>query len=301
QLTVIDTPGFGDQLNREENLQPIVQYIDAQFDAYLQAERSSEYRKAIPDTRVHTLLYFIPPTGHSLKELDILSLRTLAGKVNVIPVIAKADTLTPEEKVGFKQSILRDLQYHQVPFYPSGISDERGQYADLEPYFPFTVIGSDRIVQVEGGRMTRGRTYRWGVVTVDNEEHCDFIHLRRMIMDTCLADLLETTHTFHYAAYRAQQLRSNGRRESILACDEAYETRVEATKQSLKEEMTRKEEEIRLMFVNRVREKEVLLREREETLVGKREQWMRELEEERRQLEMEEREVDALLGNRNML
>lgn len=40
-----------------------------------------------------------------LKELDILTLKTLAAKVNVIPVIAKADTLTPTEKLRFKQLV----------------------------------------------------------------------------------------------------------------------------------------------------------------------------------------------------
>jgi hypothetical protein len=47
------------------SLNPIVEYIDNQFEAYHTAERSSEFRRAIPDTRIHALLYFIPPTGHA--------------------------------------------------------------------------------------------------------------------------------------------------------------------------------------------------------------------------------------------
>ena len=41
----------------------------------------------------------------SLKEIDIVSLQTLSSKVNVIHVIAKADSLTSEEKISFKQAV----------------------------------------------------------------------------------------------------------------------------------------------------------------------------------------------------
>ena len=53
-------------------------------------------RIRIPDNRVHCCLYFIAPTGHRLKPLDILVMKHLDKCVNVIPVIAKADTLTLE-------------------------------------------------------------------------------------------------------------------------------------------------------------------------------------------------------------
>jgi septin 7 len=40
-----------------------------------------------------------------LKLLDIEAMRQLHDKVNLIPVIAKADTLTEEEVVGFKARV----------------------------------------------------------------------------------------------------------------------------------------------------------------------------------------------------
>ena len=39
---------------------------------------------------------------------------------------------------------------------------------------PFAVIGSTNSYEV-GGSMVRGRQYPWGVVEVDNEQHCDFV------------------------------------------------------------------------------------------------------------------------------
>ncbi len=46
-----------------DSFEPIVSYIDEQYDKYLQAERSQEVRRNIRDTRVHAVLYFLPPTG----------------------------------------------------------------------------------------------------------------------------------------------------------------------------------------------------------------------------------------------
>lgn len=41
-----------------------MEYIDTQFEEYMTAERHPGFRKAIPDTRIHAVLYFIAPNGH---------------------------------------------------------------------------------------------------------------------------------------------------------------------------------------------------------------------------------------------
>ena len=110
RLTVVDTPGFGDFVNNDDSWRPIVENIEQRFDAYLEAENKVN-RMNIVDNRVHACVYFIQPTGHSLKPLDIEVMRRLHTKVNLIPVIAKADTLTDEEIALFKQRVSSlDLQ-----------------------------------------------------------------------------------------------------------------------------------------------------------------------------------------------
>lgn len=104
RLTVVDTPGFGDFVNNYDSWQPIVEDIEKRFDAYLDAENKVN-RMNIVDNRVHACVYFIQPTGHSLKPLDIEVMRRLHTKVNLIPVIAKADTLTDDEIALFKQRV----------------------------------------------------------------------------------------------------------------------------------------------------------------------------------------------------
>jgi len=57
------------------------------------------------DLRVHACLYFIRPTGHSLKPLDIETMKRLGSRVNLIPIVAKADTMTPSDLANFKAKV----------------------------------------------------------------------------------------------------------------------------------------------------------------------------------------------------
>ncbi|KAJ1566692.1 hypothetical protein HK096_000669 [Nowakowskiella sp. JEL0078] len=259
-------------------------------------------RRNILDSRVHTLLYFISPSGgESLKELDVDFLQRLCTKVNVIPVIAKSDTLTLEELSAFKKAILKDFEHHDIRVYPTAHAEDRENIVDLERYMPFGVMGSDTLVDV-GGKKVRGRVYRWGVVEVENEKHSDFVHLRELLIRTNLQDLIETTHTVHYAQYRASKIRTKGRPDSYLACDDLYDSRVENARRYHAEDMQKREDEMRQMFVQKVREKEAELREREESLNAKRQQLMEELERMRRQIQNEEASFeDAVYRFKNFI
>ena len=79
-LTVVDTPGFGDAVDNTGCWEPITEYVDAQFNSFLEAE-SRVNRVAIPDTRVHVCLYFLAPTGHGLRAVDVEFMKRLHFKV----------------------------------------------------------------------------------------------------------------------------------------------------------------------------------------------------------------------------
>lgn len=84
---------------------PIIKYIKDQHSAYLRKELTAMRDKYIVDTRIHCCLYFIAPTGHSLKAIDITVMKKLSEVVNVVPVIAKSDSLTLEERELFKERV----------------------------------------------------------------------------------------------------------------------------------------------------------------------------------------------------
>ncbi|XP_032973351.1 neuronal-specific septin-3 isoform X1 [Rhinolophus ferrumequinum] len=214
KLTVIDTPGFGDQINNENCWEPIEKYINEQYEKFLKEEVNIARKKRIPDTRVHCCLYFISPTGHSLRPLDLEFMKHLSKVVNIVPVIAKADTMTLEEKSEFKQRVRKELEVNGIEFYPQKEFDE-----DLEDKtendkirqesMPFAVVGSDKEYQVNGKRVL-GRKTPWGIIEVENLNHCEFALLRDFVIRTHLQDLKEVTHNIHYETYRAKRLNDNG-------------------------------------------------------------------------------------------
>jgi septin 3/9/12 len=84
---------------------PIIKYIKDQHSAYLRKELTAMRDRHIQDTRIHCALFFINPSGHSLRAIDIVVLKKLSEVVNVVPIIAKSDSLTMEERFAFKQKV----------------------------------------------------------------------------------------------------------------------------------------------------------------------------------------------------
>ena len=92
---------------------PISSYVDEQFDKFLEAETRVNRIELVDSRcafssaiiaiyfsvfelihillipRVHACLYFIAPSGHGLKALDVEFMKRLCGKVNIVPVIGE--------------------------------------------------------------------------------------------------------------------------------------------------------------------------------------------------------------------
>ncbi|XP_056135810.1 septin 9b isoform X1 [Lampris incognitus] len=209
KLTVIDTPGFGDQINNENCWQPIMKFINDQYEAYLQEEINIDRKKRIPDSRVHCCIYFIPPTGHCLRPLDVEFMRRLSKVVNIVPVIAKADTLTLEERDYFKQTIREELRANGIDVYPQKEFDEDAEDRiindKIREMIPFAVVGSDQEYQVNGKRIL-GRKTKWGTIEVENIAHCEFAYLRDLLIRTHMQNIKDITSSIHYEMYRVRRL-----------------------------------------------------------------------------------------------
>lgn len=154
-----------------------------------------------------------------LKPLDIEFMKKLHNKVNIVPVIAKADCLTKVEKDRLKSRILKEIENNGIKIYPlpDCDSDEDEDYKEqvrqLKEAVPFAVCGSTTVLEVKGKKVNidnnqifnseeiwnfdlenkkylisfdfskvRGRHNGWGTIEIENPEHCDFIKLRTMLM-----------------------------------------------------------------------------------------------------------------------
>ena len=102
-----------------------------------------------------------------LKPIDIVVLKKLSDVVNVVPVIAKSDSLTMEERAAFKERIKEEFAFHNLKMYPYDNDEldeeERALNAQIKNIIPFAVVGSEKSIIVDG-KQVRGRQNRWGVI-----------------------------------------------------------------------------------------------------------------------------------------
>ena len=163
----MDTPGFGDQIDNESSFGEIVGYLERQYDDILAEESRIKRNPRFRDNRVHALLYFITPTGHSLREMDIELMRRLSPRVNVIPVIGKADTMTKSELAAFKKRVMEDIEHYGIPVYnfPYDVEEDDEETiqdnSELRALMPFAIVGSEDEVVING-EPVRARQYPWG-------------------------------------------------------------------------------------------------------------------------------------------
>ncbi|EGW34841.1 uncharacterized protein SPAPADRAFT_132435 [Spathaspora passalidarum NRRL Y-27907] len=220
-LNIIDTPGFGENLNNEICFVEIENYLKQQFDLVLAEETRIKRNPRFVDTRVHVMLYFITPTGHGLREIDIQCMKRLSKYVNIIPVIGKADSFTSDELQFFKQQIRIDIEKFNIPTFQ--FDSFLNEYDEEEDYDliqeskflaslqPFAVVCSEDTFEVSDGaggkpKIVTARQYPWGLVDINDTRYSDFSILRSVLLGSHLQDLKDLTHDFLYETYRTERL-----------------------------------------------------------------------------------------------
>ncbi|KAI9218920.1 Septin-domain-containing protein [Blastocladiella britannica] len=280
-VNLVDTPGFGDYVNNREAWQPLVDFVDGQHESYLRQEMQPD-RGDVLDGRVHACLYFVYPSGGSLRALDVEAMKKLGSRVNLIPVIAKADTLTPKDLALFKRRIRDAIVHHNINIYAPPLDDPDTHTAAeaLAAAWPYAVIGSEDDVTTSDGRVVKGRAYLWGVSEVENDSHCDFRMLRDLLIRSHMLDLIQSTEELHYEQFRATHLDASGRLISSS-------TRKDA---KFKEE----EDMLRRRFAEQVKSKEAMFRQWEQKLIAERDKLNKDLEHEHSYITALTAEIKAL-------
>lgn len=195
-LNIIDTPGFGYKSNSSFDWVPLVNYVDEQIRSYIFQEEQPD-RSNLSDNRVHCCLYFVEPTGKGLNTLDVIGMREISKRVNLVPIIAKADALSKEELFDFKKEI-------RIIMHAQGIKlcqfleeyNENDFYKDIFEIAPFAIVGSGMKVNGKDGQPIHVRKYRWGIVEVENVDHCDFTLLKNVLLSDHLVDFVRTTESY---------------------------------------------------------------------------------------------------------
>lgn len=143
----------------------IVEFINDQYLDYLKEENRVE-RRNFEDRRIHCCLYLLSPLSSRLHSLDLITMKALATKLNVVPVIARADALTAVELKMLRSSIRSELAKNDIHVYrfPEDPSDPNevltvNRLANLQ--MPLAVVGSNEFSAV-GEKRVRGRSFKWG-------------------------------------------------------------------------------------------------------------------------------------------
>lgn len=161
------------------------------------------------------------------------------------------------------------IEAQGIKIYMPPVEDDDEHAANharsLMAAMPFSVIGSEKDVKNNEGKVVKGRQYTWGVAEVEKEEHCDFRKLRSILVRTHMLDLIHTTEEQHYEAYRAQQMETR-------KFGEARPRKLDNPK--FKEE----EETLRKRFTEQVKVEEQRFRQWEQKLIAERDRLNKDLE-----------------------
>ncbi|KAF8471794.1 Septin-domain-containing protein [Kalaharituber pfeilii] len=147
-LCFVDTPGYGSGISFAEFVEPVVKYVEAQM----------EKTSTILSTGDGDLLSLLSGNGtpqvdivfyvilHRLKPVDVEYIRRLSPLTNLLPVIAKADSLTPQQINALKLSILSDLKAAGIrPFlFGKSYDDVLGASEPCAPFAVSSSISSDQ-------------------------------------------------------------------------------------------------------------------------------------------------------------
>lgn len=288
-LNIIDTPNFANLINCDDDFKIIVDFIRHQFDEVLLEESRVKRNPRFKDGRIHVLIYMINPTGHGLSDIDVKFLQHVNNLVNIIPIISKADSLTPKELKLNKELILEDLNNYGINFYKFNEYDYKQDYIDeeiieynkyLNSLIPFAIIGANEYRSNPNGSEDEDDILKLRIlnkdfkpIDIDNAEINDFTILKNVLLVTHLNEFKDITHDSIYENYRTEALL--GKQFQYVNKDSAKQE-ISESDYLMKEEQIKLEEERLRKFEERVHQdlinkrKELLERENELKEIEKR-------------------------------
>lgn len=195
--------------------------------------------------------------------------------------------------------ILSDIHHHHIqifegPRYELDDEETIAENNEIMSKVPFAIVGSNSEVSTPEGRKVRGRSYPWGVIEVDNEDHCDFVKLRQMLIRTHMEELKEHTNNVLYENYRSEKLTAMGVAQDHSVFKEVNPAVKQEEERSLHEQKLQKMElEMKMVFQQKVAEKESKLRQSEEELYARHREMKDQLEKQRLELEEKRTRIES--------
>jgi len=98
EVHLFDSPGYGDYINNQNAIETVKNHLSEAHIAWLgtNGNQMTEKTRNKADARVHCVFYFIAP--HRIKDIDKEFIKQLTGLAPIVLVVAKADTMTWQER-----------------------------------------------------------------------------------------------------------------------------------------------------------------------------------------------------------
>ena len=195
--------------------------------------------------------------------------------------------------------ILADIQHHAIqifegPRYELDDEETIAENNEIMSKVPFAVVGASSEVVNADGRKVRGRRYPWGVIEVDNEDHCDFVKLRQMLIRTHMEELKEHTNNALYENYRSDKLTTMGVAQDPSVFKEVNPAVKQEEERTLHEQkLAKMEAEMKMVFQQKVAEKESKLKQSEEELYARHREMKESLEKQRIELDEKKARIES--------
>lgn len=202
-----DTPGYGDfdgPEDAESQRTAVLEHIRACSERYYQQETSPDRGSplhTVPDIRIDVCLYFLQP--HRLRRTDIRFIKELSKLVPVVPVLAKADAMTPEELHQFREAVREKLHRHRhADKWQFSQEALEGAGAGRGP--PFAVVAASTVDR-SVGRFWPVRRYPWGRAEPLSTAHSELPTLRKLLFETGYWELKAHTDE-EYLGFRKKRV-----------------------------------------------------------------------------------------------
>ncbi|TIB72043.1 hypothetical protein E3Q16_01930 [Wallemia mellicola] len=252
-LTLTDTPGLNYQDSQQlgENTDMIIKHIEHLYTQTLEEEsrvNRSNSSQAL-DRHIHVCVYMIDPArlieSHNgsltLQPIELQTIISLAKRVNILPVIAHADSLTDNTLRLAKDGILSDLANIGFKFEILGLNerastpDSNAHLSDLDDDHNNSTklikirhrakSATPSVASTDNSHMTNldpvpyaiviperfdkpstTRNFRWGVVDVLDNQHTDYNALYDVLFGNNSDSLRIRTRETLYESFRREAL-----------------------------------------------------------------------------------------------
>ena len=207
RVRIIDTPGFGNRIRYADAVRPIARYIAQCRKRQYREETSPRFLSddnSEEDHLVHLCLYFLSP-GRIL-EMDLHFLKHVQKQVVIVPIIAKADTLTDEEVAAYRATVVHIFQHNGI--VPYNFDEPLSQLEKTNH-----VVTSRQKLYSRGRRageplaiVSRDGFYPWGKVRALDSNHSDLGLVRDLLLSGHTENFVELSRE-KYDVFRAQTIR----------------------------------------------------------------------------------------------